>query len=81
VFFGLFFISLFGGRKTSEGSTLEIAYRAAAKSTCLAWLIADTVSGALPDLGLPFFVFAAFASAKTIQPLKENKRNSELLVI
>lgn len=36
----------------------------AAGSTCLAYLVAATVSGGMVDLGLPFFMFAGVASAR-----------------
>lgn len=41
----------------------------AAKYACLGWLVAATVSGALVDLGLPFFAFAALACSRIIEPL------------
>jgi hypothetical protein len=60
--FGLFFIGLFFGRtKSSKCDPLDEANQMAAGSLCVAWLIAATVSGALTDLGLPFFAFAALA--------------------
>lgn len=60
--FGLFFLTLFLSRTaTSQSNPKEEAYRQAAKSVCVAWLITSTASGALTDLGLPFFVFAALA--------------------
>jgi hypothetical protein len=66
--FGLFFVSLlFGDSKSGEHTAINIAYRRAAKSVCVAWLITATVSGALTDLGLPFFVFAALSSARPLR--------------
>jgi len=43
------------------------AYRQAAKSACFALLIVATVSGALVDLGLPFFIFAALACSRPVE--------------
>jgi hypothetical protein len=65
--FSLFFASvLLSDSKAGERSMINIAYRRAAKSVCIAWLITAAVSGALTDLGLPFFVFAALCSARPV---------------
>ena len=40
------------------------AVRRAARTACLGLLLGATVSGAMVDLGLPFFVFAALACAR-----------------
>ncbi|MDX7950394.1 hypothetical protein P7D22_04275 [Lichenihabitans sp. Uapishka_5] len=40
------------------------AIRDAARLACLGLLLGATVSGAMVDLGLPFFIFAALASAR-----------------
>jgi hypothetical protein len=63
---GLFLLTIFLSDSTSEGfDPLDEAFRQAAKYTCIAWLITETISGALIDLGLPFFVFAALACARS----------------
>jgi len=68
VLFSLFFITVFrSSRKGGPVDPLDDAYRKAAKSACFAWLITATVSGALVDLGLAFFAFAALASAGAAQ--------------
>jgi hypothetical protein len=68
VLFGLFFITVFlSSRNGGPVDPLDDAYRKAAKSACFAWLITATVSGALVDLGLAFFAFAALASAGATQ--------------
>jgi hypothetical protein len=60
--FALFFAGIFfGGNNTGAHDSLEGAYRQAAKSACIAWLITATISGSLTDLGMPFFAFAAIA--------------------
>jgi hypothetical protein len=60
--FGLFFVNLlFSGPTKQPGLSMEEATRQAAKSTCIAWLITDGVAGALSDLGVSFFAFAALA--------------------
>jgi hypothetical protein len=58
------FSVLFSVTSVEDSDPLDAAFRQAAKYTCIAWLITETVSGALVDLGLPFFVFAALACAK-----------------
>jgi O-Antigen ligase len=65
LFFGLFFATLFLGRpKGLQFDRVDDGFRQAAKYTCLAWFIAGATSGAVIDLGLPFFAFAALACAK-----------------
>ena len=64
ILYGTFLLSvLFARRATLTGYDDGIctAAQSAAKSACLAWLIAASVSGALIDLGLPFFAFSALA--------------------
>jgi hypothetical protein len=58
--FTLFFIGLFFQRKGGYDS-MTSANRQAAKSACLATLITVTISGALTDIGLSFYLFAAIA--------------------
>jgi hypothetical protein len=60
--FGLFFINLLFSRPIKQpGLSMEEATRQAAKSACIAWLIAQAVAGALTDLGVSFYAFAALA--------------------
>lgn len=66
VIYALFFITVFfgnTGRKTTD--SLDTAFRQSARLACVAWLMASVASGALVDLGLSFFCFAALASAAT----------------
>jgi hypothetical protein len=73
VLFSLFFLGVFFGRiGDGESNPLDDAVRLAAKSACAAWLITATISGALTDLGMPFFAFAAIACA---QAGRVNSRN------
>jgi hypothetical protein len=68
ILFSLFFVTVFASSpKGGQIDTLDDAYRKAAKSACFAWLITATISGALVDLGLAFFAFAALASAGAAQ--------------
>jgi hypothetical protein len=65
--FGLFFATLFFQRsEDGESDALDRAYRQAAKMACFAWLITATISGALIDLGLSFYVFASLSSARQL---------------
>jgi hypothetical protein len=76
--FAMFFIGVFKRQVRGYSDPIEYAYQEASKSSCVAWLIAATTSGALIDLGLPFFVFAALACAGGQSPRTEiRKRNSE----
>jgi hypothetical protein len=50
-------------RKARPAPPTVSAIQRAARSACLAWLIAASVSGSFIDLGLPFFAFAALACA------------------
>jgi hypothetical protein len=63
--FSLFFIGVLFGRYNSfEVRSSQQANMLAARSVCLAWLITASTSGALTDLGIPFYAFAALASAQ-----------------
>jgi hypothetical protein len=63
--FGLFLANVFLGRpKGLQFDRVDDGFRQAAKYACLAWFISAATSGAVIDLGLPFFAFAAFACAK-----------------
>jgi hypothetical protein len=62
--FSMFFVRVLFRSQAGNGiDHLNAAYQQAARSACVASLIAATISGALIDLGLPFFVFAALACA------------------
>ena len=72
IFFSLFFFTVFLGGRKGGGSKLDPiddALRRAARYACAAWFISAATSGALIDLGLPFFAFAAFASAEPVPPV------------
>jgi hypothetical protein len=74
VLFVLFFVTVFvSSGKGSPVNRLDDAYQQAAKSACFAWLITATVSGALVDLGLVFFAFAAIACAKPADVRREEQ--------
>lgn len=63
--FGSFFATLFFGRpRLRQFDGLDDGFRQAAKYACLASFISAATSGAVIDLGLPFFAFAALACAK-----------------
>jgi hypothetical protein len=62
VTYGLFLFSIWFGKKASAPPA-TLAIQAAARSACFAWLIAASASGGFIDLGLPFFAFAALATA------------------
>jgi hypothetical protein len=55
-------------------SLVRNACRKVAKYAYLAWLIAATVSGALVDLGLPFFTFAALACSRVVSSFAVSNR-------
>ncbi|QDL98013.1 hypothetical protein [Rhodopseudomonas palustris] len=59
-----FFLSVFLARDDNGVDTRDDGYRKAAKVTCAAMLVTQVLAGALTDLGLPFFIFAALACAK-----------------
>jgi hypothetical protein len=65
--FSMFFVKVLFSRTTNETyDPVDDGYRQAAKAVCVAWLITATTSGALIDLGLPFYAFAALACAKPL---------------
>jgi hypothetical protein len=71
--FSMFFVKVLFSRTTNRPyDPLDDAYRQAAKAVCVAWLITATTSGALIDLGLPYFAFAAWACAKPFVPRPRN---------
>jgi hypothetical protein len=71
---GLFLVTVFLSGLKDGANPVRNAYRNAAKYACLAWLIAATVSGALVDLGLPFFAFAALACSRVVSSFAANNR-------
>ena len=58
-----FFATIFlpGPHRNRTGYAAEV--RAAARMACVGLLLGATASGALVDLGLPFYIFAAVACA------------------
>ena len=63
--FGLFLATAFIGKpKGLQFDRVDDGFRQAAKYACLGWFISAATSGAVIDLGLPFFAFAAIASAR-----------------
>src|SRR6185436_7052729 len=67
--YAIFLLTIwFGRRSAATASTSQM--QSAARSACLAWLIAASVSAGLIDLGLPFFAFAALATAQNIPSRK-----------
>ncbi len=54
--------ALFGSG--DDRSDIEVAVRSAARVACLSLIAAACVSGALIDLGLPFFCFAGLAASR-----------------
>jgi hypothetical protein len=71
--FSLFFLGLFFGTSgDGKSDPLEDATRLAAKSACMAWLVTASISGALTDLGMPFFAFAAIACARPSRAYSNN---------
>jgi hypothetical protein len=67
VLFGLFFVTIFVRRAyRRQMDPVNDAYRRASRAACLSWLVTATLSGALVDLGLAFFAFAALASSEPV---------------
>jgi len=80
IMYGMFLFYVMIGDPTSPASDpLDKAIREAAKSTCLAWLIGTTVSGALLDLGIPFFAYAALASTAPAPLASGEKQRMDFL--
>ena len=61
--FAGFFASIFWADRGDRPNSFQADLRSAARTACAGLLIGATVSGALVDLGLPFFVFAGLACA------------------
>jgi hypothetical protein len=51
-------------RRVPPADPRESSLQQAARSACLGWLVAACITGAFIDLGLPFFILAALASAR-----------------
>jgi len=67
--FSMFFVRvLFDQSNLGSSDRLADAYVQAARCACIAWLITASISGALVDLGLPFFAFAALACSASRSP-------------
>ena len=62
--FGAFLGRVFCPLRTPDGTVAEQVGRPSARMACAGLLTAATVSGALVDLGLPFYVFAGVACAR-----------------
>jgi hypothetical protein len=60
--YGLFLVGIWLNQNKLADPELT-AIQTAARSACLAWLIAASASAGFIDLGLPFFAFAALACA------------------
>lgn len=61
--FAMILAQIFRSRRDAPQTEAEFQGRSAARFACGGILIAATVSGALVDLGLPFYVFAGLACA------------------
>lgn len=68
--FAMFFFTVIFGRAQGQDA-VDVAYQRAAKSACVANLITATISGALVDLGMLFFAFAAISCAHAVQGGKD----------
>jgi hypothetical protein len=77
LFFVPFFIKIFFGRRNNSGrlDPVDDGLRQSARYACVAWFISAATSGAVIDLGLPFFAFAAFAAA---QPFHQSPDKDDL---
>jgi hypothetical protein len=76
----MFLLTIWFRRKQVEPLVVS-ATQVAARSACLAWLIAATASASFIDLGLPFFAFAALGcldSAKGRTQLSSTRTASSL---
>lgn len=61
----MFLVSIWTSKKsTPVANSMELSIKQAARSACLGWLVAASITGAFIDLGLPFFIMAALASAQ-----------------
>jgi hypothetical protein len=65
VTYALFLLKMWFRRRMPAPPAIAAA-QTAARSACLAWLIAATTSGSFIDLGLPFFAIAALGCAESV---------------
>jgi hypothetical protein len=63
--YALFLLKMWFRRRMPAPPAIAVA-QTAARSACLAWLIAATASGSFIDLGLPFFAIAALGCAESV---------------
>jgi hypothetical protein len=63
--YALFLLKMWFSRRMPAPPAIAAA-QTAARSACLAWLIAATTSGSFIDLGLPFFAIAALGCAESV---------------
>jgi hypothetical protein len=75
VTYGAFLFSVVSSRARPGEDLTTCGIRAAAGSACLALVIAASLAGSFIDLGLPFFVFAALAAAKTPESVRLTSRS------
>jgi hypothetical protein len=64
--YATFLLTIWFGRRGGTIDDATYKMQTAARSACLAWLIAASTSAGLIDLGLPFFAFAALATAREV---------------
>ena len=76
VFLGLFLLSVLAVRRPPRRDPEEAAVQAAARISCVGLLIGASVSGALVDLGLLFYVVAALAAVRPATFAKESRAPS-----
>lgn len=58
----IFLAQVIGGRDSASAGDDSAAYLASARWCCFAMLVAAVLSGAMIDLGLPFYILAGFIS-------------------
>lgn len=78
--YALFVLTTFF-RRAEADDQLSRAIRAASRDACLALLVASSVAGSFIDLGLPFFIFAALASAPSRSSSLEIARSPRLSLV
>jgi hypothetical protein len=64
--YAMFLLSIWLKRQNAAWPEFQ-ATRIAARSACLAWLLAASASASFIDLGLPFFAFAALGSIQILE--------------
>jgi hypothetical protein len=63
VTYGMFIVHAVAKPLPSQASRFDDAVRSAARAACFGLLVAASIAGSFIDLGLPFFAFAAVATA------------------